>query len=286
MQSSHVTTQSKHDQDVVLICDHLPLVGHMVRELSARLPRHVSLEDLRAAGMLALVQAARSFDPALRVPFASFATCRIRGGLLDELRRMDWATRSVRRRERQVESMRAELKNALRRMPTDKEIAAASGLTTSELHEHDKDLARASVTSIDALCELDRSRAVGVTSIEPIHVLMHRERMAYLSDAVQQLPPRMRTAVEGHFLHDRPMGELAEELGVTASRVSQMCAEALALMRHALDCLLEQAEPSGADATAGVGARRRAAYVHDVARVRPALARLDRVGSVELTRPA
>jgi RNA polymerase sigma factor for flagellar operon FliA len=251
----------------------------MVRELSARIPQHVAVEDLRSAGMLALVQAARGFDPTLGVPFARYASCRIRGGLLDELRRMDWASRSVRRREREVESMRAELKNALSRMPTDKEIAAASGITTSELREHGKDLARASVTSIDALCESDRSRAVGVTSIEPIHVLMQRERMAYLCDAVQQLPPRMRTVVEGHFLHERPMGELAEELGVTASRVSQMCTEALALMRHALDCLLEHGTPPAAEGD-GIGARRQAA------RVRPARARLDRVGSVELTRPA
>jgi RNA polymerase sigma factor for flagellar operon FliA len=81
------------------------------------------------------------------------------------------------------------------------------------------------------------------------------------------------------------MGELAVELGVTASRVSQMCTEALALMRHALDCLLEQATPPAVEG-AGIGARRRAAYVRDVARVRPPLDRLSSAGSVELTRPA
>ena len=82
----------------VLVRGHLPLVGHLVREMLGRLPAHVSREDLVSAGMAALATAARSFDPTRGTPFGSFATTRIRGALLDELRGLDWASRSVRSR--------------------------------------------------------------------------------------------------------------------------------------------------------------------------------------------
>jgi RNA polymerase sigma factor for flagellar operon FliA len=265
-----MTTQSNDD----LVTAQMPLVGHLVRELTARIPAHIACDDLRAAGMLALVQAARSFDPTLKVPFPRYASCRIRGALLDELRRIDWASRSVRRREREVELTRSQLKTTLQRTPRSDEVAAANGMTTVELREHDKDIARASVTSIDALCESDRWQTMGNTAIEPVHALLQRERLGYLCDAIGQLPPRLRIVVEGYFIQERPMADLAEELGVSDSRISQMRAEALALMRHALDTLLEPDMVPTAGEQTGARSRRRAAYVREVAAVRPGLARI------------
>ncbi|HZC70506.1 MAG TPA: sigma factor, partial [Jatrophihabitans sp.] len=87
-----------------LVTEHLPLVGHLVRELMHRLPAHVNRDDLVSAGSVALVLSARSFDPARGVPFARFAAIRIRGALTDELRTMDWASRAVRSRAREVET--------------------------------------------------------------------------------------------------------------------------------------------------------------------------------------
>ena len=271
--------------DVTLICDHLPLVNHLVREVMARVPQHVASDDLRSAGMLALVQAARAFDPSLQVPFSRFASCRIRGALLDELRSVDWASRSVRRREREVEVLRARLRTALGRTPSGKEVAAAGGLTLVQLREHDNDVARASIASTDSLADSDGAQTMAVSLLEPVHVLLHRERMAYLCDAVQQLPPRLRTVVEGYFFQERPMADIAAELGVSDSRISQMRADAVALMRHALDTLLEQEEPP-VDEGPGIRSRRRAAYVRDVAQVRPAMARLTPMSYGELPRPA
>src|ERR687888_473865 len=108
-----------------LITEHLPLVGHLVRELMHRLPAHVNRDDLVSAGTVALVLSARSFDPSRGVPFARFAAIRIRGALTDELRTMDWASRAVRSRAREVESTRAELAARLARSPARQEIAAA-----------------------------------------------------------------------------------------------------------------------------------------------------------------
>ncbi|HJQ42732.1 MAG TPA: sigma factor, partial [Jatrophihabitantaceae bacterium] len=100
-----------------LICGHLPLVGHIVREVLGRVPAHVNRDDLMSAGMLALTLAAKSFDPTRGVPFTSFAGIRIRGALTDELRSMDWASRAVRGRAREVESARESLTAALGRTP-------------------------------------------------------------------------------------------------------------------------------------------------------------------------
>ncbi|MFC6341258.1 sigma factor, partial [Nocardioides hankookensis] len=90
-----------HDNDVPqgsedLIVLHMPLVGHIVRETMARVPSHVDRDDLSSAGLAALVQAARSFDAERGVPFNRYASTRIRGAILDELRSIDWASRSVR----------------------------------------------------------------------------------------------------------------------------------------------------------------------------------------------
>jgi RNA polymerase sigma factor for flagellar operon FliA len=276
-----ITTSTRDD----LVCANLPLVGHIVRDVLAGVPSHVHRDDLVSAGMLALVQAARSYDASQGVPFARFASRRIRGALLDELRGMDWASRSVRRRAREVDSIRAQLSVALGRTPTQAEIAATSGLTMVELADHERDVARANLSSLHALPEGEEDRLPCTSTLEPIDVLLRREQLAYLSDAVQQLPPRLRTVVEGYFIQERPMAELAADLGVTESRISQMRAEALRLLRHALDVLLG-GDPVPTEHTSGVAQRRRAAYVLEVARVRSTVARLAHLPGTELTLPA
>src|SRR5206468_8890871 len=91
-----VTTVDRALDD--LVRDHIALVGHLVRELLGRVPAHVNRDDLTSAGLAALVSAARGYDPERGIPFQRFAAMRIRGGLLDELRGLDWASRSVRQR--------------------------------------------------------------------------------------------------------------------------------------------------------------------------------------------
>lgn len=89
--------------------EHLALVGHAVRGALSRVPGHVSRDELASAGMLALVLAAQRYDDAQGVPFTAYASTRIRGAITDELRGMDWASRSVRRRAREVEDTRGRL---------------------------------------------------------------------------------------------------------------------------------------------------------------------------------
>ena len=115
------------DEDA-LVREHLPLIQYAVAELASRIPGHVHRSDLVSAGMLGLTQAARSFDPERGIAFDRFASTRIRGALLDELRGRDWASRSVRARARRMQQVTQDLTTRLGRTPTGAEVAGAMGL--------------------------------------------------------------------------------------------------------------------------------------------------------------
>src|SRR5690349_7353455 len=126
----------------------MALVGHLVRESLSRLPGHVSRDDLTSAGLAALVQAARSYDESRGVPFTRYATTRIRGAIIDELLGVDWASRSVRRRARELDESRSRLASELGRPATDAELATATGMSVEEIAGNAEDVSRASVMSL------------------------------------------------------------------------------------------------------------------------------------------
>ena len=252
--------------DVEDLCrTHLVLVQHEVRALSSRLPRHVHQDDLVSAGMAALAAAAASFDPAHGVPFGRFAVRRIRGALLDELRSADWASRSVRGRKRARDLAHDALAGRLGRTPTNAELAEHMAVDVAELDALEVDVHRAVVLSVEGLTAEGAASdgVLPVSSSTPESVLVERERQSYLHDAVQALPERLRVVVEGYFLEERPMKEIADALGVTESRVSQLRAEALRMLKDGLNAHLApelMTEPAG-----GVVGRRREAYYAAVA---------------------
>jgi RNA polymerase sigma factor for flagellar operon FliA len=230
VQPEELTSTSDPSRDA-LIVEHLPLVGHLVRELMHRLPSHVNRDDLVSAGAVALVLSAGSFDPARGVPFARFAAIRIRGALTDELRTMDWASRAVRSRARSVESVRSMLAAQLSRSPERHEVAQAMGVGVEELDAIEADVHRASVLSLQSLTPDDSSELLPATTDGPEGLLVRREQLGMLKDAVAELPDRLRTVVEEYFFAQRKMADIAAELGVTESRVSQLRSEALTLLR-------------------------------------------------------
>lgn len=251
-------TETATDLDE-LVRSHVPLVSHAVRETLARLPGHVDRDDLTSAGLAALVMAARAFDPDRGVSFASYAATRVRGALVDELRSVDWASRSVRRRARELDRVRSELTVALGRAPSDAEVAGAAGVTAEEVARNADDVQRAGVLSLQGFGDTPVDVLVTSTAPSPEAVAEKAELTGYLVDAVAELPPRLRAVVEGYFLAERPMADLAAELGVTESRVSQMRAEALVLLKEVMERAFEPDRTAGGPAT-GVVARRRAAY--------------------------
>jgi RNA polymerase sigma factor for flagellar operon FliA len=257
-----------------LVTSHLALVGHITRETAARLPRHVDSDDLMGAGALALVQAAQAFDPALGVPFARFANTRVRGAMIDHMRSRDWASRSVRARSRAIDEVAETLTAALHRAPSVSELAAASGLAESEIREVRAGASRATVLSLDPALD-DAEGPIGRltdAAPRPDEALIAAERMGYLRDAIAELPQRQRDVVVRYYLDQDQLTDIAEDLGVTQSRASQLRSEGLDLLREALTELLHDEARVGAGYEKtdqgeqdGVRARRRAGYVAAVA---------------------
>jgi len=248
-----------------LVESNLPLVGHLVREAMTRLPAHINRDDLVSAGMTALVMAAQSFQTDKGVPFARFAAIRIRGALLDELRSMDWASRSVRGRSREVETARIELTTKLGRSPSHEETASALGLSVAELDAINADVQRASVLSIDGFAPETGAAVTPDGERGPEQLLLDREQLGHLYDAIVELPERLRHVVRSYFFDERQMSDIASELGVTESRVSQMRAEALRMLKGGLTDLVMTGCETPAVAKAGRAGAKLAGYAATVA---------------------
>jgi RNA polymerase sigma factor for flagellar operon FliA len=270
--SGDSATGRRHDEDG-LVRQHLPLVHYAVAEIASRLPRHINRDDLVSAGMIGLAQAARSFDGDRGIRFDRYAATRIKGALLDELRSADWASRSVRSRSRRVNEATDRLTASLGRAPSSQELASDMGMALSEIEAVADDVHRALVLNVESLMgDGSGDELFPDVAPSPDELLLDQERRAYLIDAVALLPERLRTVVVAYFLDEQPMQEIAATLEVSESRISQMRAEALALLKEGID---SQLEPESVDTEAtGRVARRKAAYFSAIADRRNALGRL------------
>jgi RNA polymerase sigma factor for flagellar operon FliA len=211
------------------------------------------------------VTAARSWDPNRGIPFHRFATTRIRGAILDELRSLDWATRSVRTKARATDATRQNLTTALGRTPTTTELAQALGTTTTDLQQTDNDVQRATVLSLQGFATSSADDLVTERTPGPEDMLLRREQIGYLHHAIASLPERLQTVVTEYFLNERPMADIAADLGVTESRISQLRAEALSLLKDGLNTHLDPDLAPAPENPDSITARRRASYFAEIA---------------------
>jgi len=262
-----LTPQVRDDRtEEELVREHLPLVHYAVAEIAHRIPNHVSRNDLVSAGMLGLAQAARTFDPDRGIAFDRYANTRIRGALLDELRGLDWASRSVRAQARGMQAASETLVSKLGRAPTKAELAAELKVDESTVHKLVDDVHRATMLNYESLVLDDSAEGLlPSNSVSPEETIVARERRAYLTDAVVALPERLRHVVIGYFFEDRSMQELADELGVSESRISQLRAEALVLLKDGINSQLEPEQVTKEVRPDGRVARRKAAYYATIA---------------------
>lgn len=269
-----------------LIEQHLPLVRHIVFQVAVNFPRHVDREELATAGALGLVEAARRFDESRGVPFDRFAAQRIRGAILDAVRAADWAPRSVRNLARRLESIEQRLATSLGRMPSSDETAEALGVTATELRRLQDKMFRSVVLALEYdVTDGDEDLTLvevltDDSTLEPSEELENRELHSYLRDAVNLLPERHRIVVAGYFLEGRKSQELADYLGVTESRISQLRSEALEMLREGITAqygVTEDDEPF--EAPQGRVARRKAGYASAIAEASPWHERINQVAS-------
>jgi RNA polymerase sigma factor for flagellar operon FliA len=239
-ETERVGDGSRNPEDDVasLVRRYRALADQLTSVLQSRVPRSVDRGDLHSAAMLGLFQAAQAWEPDRGVTFETFARHRIRGALLDELRNRDWASRRSRTLSRNIAAAHDELTSVLGRCPTDGEIASRLGVPVDSIAANQRHIHMASLRSADAL----EDEACGVPALVadgPEAVLEQREQYAYLHDAVVLLPERLRRVIVGYYVDELPMAVLATELAVTESRVSQMRAEAVRILRAALSGALE-----------------------------------------------
>ena len=261
-----MSTETSTSEVNELVESHLHLVGHVVNQLSSRFPRHVDRDELRGAGAAGLVDAAHRYDPGTGVPFARYASIRIRGAVLDATRSRDWATRGLRRDMRSIEAIASRLEDQLHRPAEDGEIAAVMGIDESTVRER----RAAAVTS--TLLTLDRpvhehdgdGGVLGDRLVEdddawlPERSLEQNELVGTLRTAVAHLPELPRRVLVEHHFEGRLLRDIADDLGVTEARASQLRHEAL----HALQAYFATTYDGVPDVPdAAPGKRRRAAYV-------------------------
>lgn len=227
-----------------LILAHLELVQHVVNQVSVRYPRHVDRQELWNAGARGLVEAANRYRPEMGVPFPKYAMARIRGAIIDSTRDRDWAARALRRSARDLRRAEERFEERHGRTARDEELAAELGIGLEELRELRASVERATLLHLDHAYEDEEgslAQQIQETSYEalPEEALERRELYGTLRTAVRNLPPTQRMVIERYYLGGEMLRDIAESLGVTEARVSQICSEAINALRAYLGTLYE-----------------------------------------------
>jgi RNA polymerase sigma factor FliA len=219
-----------------LVIEHAALVKRIAYHLIARLPASVDVEDLIQAGMIGLMEAAGNYSTTGGANFATFAGIRIRGAMLDEVRKLDWTPRSVHRRMREMSRAIAEIEHREGRDARDHEIAAALGISQEDYHALLQDAASARLASLDEL-NADEHAIVDVHAMgenEPFKSLHDAAFMEQLAEEIAGLPEREQLVMSLYYDDELNLREIGEVLGVTESRVCQIHGQALARLRARL----------------------------------------------------
>ncbi len=220
-----------------LLKQHFGLVHHVARKMQKRLSTEASLDDLVSAGSVGLMSAAEHFDPARGLAFSTFALPRIRGAMLDDLRKLDRVPRSVRRKGRTLQHTRELLAQRTGHVPADSDVATELGVSVETIWTWDSEIASAHVVALDPLLVGSEERAAPQFAADSESVDERLERQAargILRDAVAALPPRERHVLALYYEDELTQSQIAQVLGVTESRVSQIRAHAIARLRSQL----------------------------------------------------
>jgi RNA polymerase sigma factor for flagellar operon FliA len=222
-----------------LVLAHVGLVKSLAQRLMQRLPSQVDLNDLISAGVVGLLEAAGRYQATTGVPFDAFARRRIHGAMLDALRDLDWAPRSLRRLRRDLDSTIASLRHRLGREPNESEIAAAMQWSDAEYADA---LDQLRTLEIGQIRPLDAPTADGGTLLEicidpaegVVTQLERAELRQHLARAIEQLPERERQIIALYYQEELTLAEIGQVIGVSESRVCQLRALAVSRLRASL----------------------------------------------------
>jgi RNA polymerase sigma factor for flagellar operon FliA len=246
-ESAYRASSDDLDERNELVLRELPQVYYVAARIRERLPKHVEMEDLVQAGVIGLIEACRSYDKAKDTQFSTFAKFRIRGAILDSLRKLDWGSRTLRKKGREITSAVARLESTLGRHPLEEEIAAEMQMSLDDL--------QSAVTQLDGLFlvgqEANSSRdnsdlfdliesAPSSGEDNPFDLCLAGENKAHIAHALSQMTEREQLILSLYYTEELTMKEISKVVGIAVSRVSQIHAAAMVQLRVSLGHLREQ----------------------------------------------
>ncbi len=234
-----------------LVSQELSQVYYIASRMRERLPQHVELEDLVSAGVVGLLEAARSFDTSKNVQFRTFAKFRIRGAIVDSLRETDWGSRYMRKRGRQISEAASNLQARLGRHPTESEIAEEMQVDPDYLRKLMAQLNSLQLGSQNVTLSQDRSESLDVIESapdldgpDPFDLCLDGERRTHLTEAISKLTEREQLILSLYYREELTMKEIAKVVGVALSRVSQIRQATLIKLRASLQHLESKPLPA------------------------------------------
>jgi RNA polymerase sigma factor for flagellar operon FliA len=214
---------------------HADLVRRIAHHLAARLPASVEVDDLVQAGMLGLIEAARNFDSDQGASFETYASIRIRGAMIDEIRKGDWTPRSVHRRSREAAEVTRQIEQTTGRAATGAEVAQALGLAPEEYARLLEDAVSGQVLSLDShIDDHGEPNVAAGAAYSPERRLQAAEFRHALAAAIGQLPEREQLVLSLYYEQEMNLREVGAVLGVSESRVCQIHGQAMLRLRSRL----------------------------------------------------
>ena len=229
-------TESERD---ALIKETLPLIKHIAHRVATRLPANIEIRDLINAGVLGLLDAIEKFEPERNVKFKTYAEVRIRGAILDSLRNLDWAPRSLRKKSKDLEKTYSDLSQKLGRTVTDEEVSEAMGENIDDFHALVDQLHGLTIGSFENLSDSEDSENYinyypDDGSNDPYAKFESNELTKMLAEAIEDLPEKERLVLSLYYYEEFTMKEIGALLGVNESRVSQLHTKATLRLRGKL----------------------------------------------------
>lgn len=216
----------------------MPLVELVVQRMVPQVPSFMNRDDMTSAAMVGLIDAANKFDPDKGVKFNTFAEYRIRGAILDEMRKLDWFSRSLREKQNRLTQTMLRLERKLGRSPEEEEMAEAMDLTLDEYHDLLGKVSHLGCVSLhEALDHTEEGRNF-LDNLEdagggptPLEMIENQEITAIIADILEELSEKERLVISLYYYEELTQKEIAEVIGVSEGRVSQLHSQALVKLR-------------------------------------------------------
>jgi len=222
-----------------LIRDHLELVDILVGRMTTQVPSFMNRDDMKSAGMMGLIDAANKFDTSKNILFKTFAEYRIRGAIFDEMRKLDWFSRTLRDKQNRVSKTMAALENKLGRNPTEDEMAIEMELSLEEYQTLLGQVSHLGCVSLNEALDNSREGRQFIDSLEdqsentsPVDILENLELTSIMADILGQLAEKERLVISLYYYEELTQKEIAEVIGVSEGRISQLHSQALINLKN------------------------------------------------------